>query len=128
MPMIKRPDYRWADRPNGMDKRDYSMKGWTKRRGAWEFLRRSKRYQRACNEIVKSGRDDISDVSPSEYGYRIPLRRLVDYPCDWDEANEDLEFISRSSVLATNANRNTGADPQSCLIFQVGLEAMLSNR
>lgn len=126
--MAIRRDYRWESRPDGVDEAAYKLRGWTKRRVAWEFLRRSKRYQRVCNEIYNSERGEVSDISPAEYGYRIPLRNLVDYTCDWEEAKECLEFFSRASVVAAAGRGGLASDDEGCVTFRIDLESMLSNR
>jgi hypothetical protein len=73
-------------------------------------------------------RGDISGVSPIEYGYRMPLKNFVDYTCDWDQANELLEFVSLLSVLAENGLSESDGAGESNLIFQVNLESLLANK
>src|SRR5690349_14810946 len=125
--MGKRRDYRWTTRPDGTDETAYKLKGWTKRRVVWEFLRRSRRYQRVCNEVHKYERGEVTDMSPAEYGYRVPLRNLVDYTCDWEEAQASLEFISRTS-LSSGVDREGSDDKRNYAVFRIDLASLLSNR
>lgn len=125
--MSRRSDYRWEDRPDGTNATHYKMKGWSKRRVVWEFLRRSKRYQRACNEVYEAQRGDIADVSPSEYGYRIPIKRLIDYCCDWGEAEKSLEFVAKASVLQRSTTESEEENPFR-LSFQIDLEPIRRNK
>jgi len=129
MPLTKQYHYRWTNRPDGMNGNFYKLNGWSRRRLVWEFLRRSKRYQRACNEVFNSLRGEIDDVSPAEFGYRIPLKSLIDYTIDWEEAKGSFEIVTRTSVLSQGERAGAGnSDGSSILTFRIDLESVLTNR
>ncbi len=89
---------RWHNRPDGTLKEYYSLCDWPKKRVVWEFIRRNLKYQKACDQAVMEQRTDDLDGPPSDYGVAVPLKNLVDYTRDWEEAEPIIYFSASVSA------------------------------
>lgn len=80
---------RWKKRPKGTDASQYTPQSWSNRQRAWEFLRRSERYQRSYD--VASGKRSTAAAQPLE-AWDFGISEFVDYVRDWGRAEKAFKF------------------------------------
>jgi hypothetical protein len=121
---------RWK-RPDGQDKTQYDS-SWSKKRFAWEYLRRSERYQYICNKVFGSHSDENElNAENASVNCKFPVRRLVNYMLDWKQAKSELKFVLRRKLVIVESEdkiRGESKDANFVMKFRIDLELILNER
>jgi hypothetical protein len=118
---------RWTDRPNGLDKSQYDVPKWPDARIAWEFIRRNEKYQQACDEAHVDAHGGELDASPGDHGSKVPLKTLVDYPLDWEQAEKQIEFVSRKKIVALEDGKSGSSSGRRYATYKFDLLQLARN-